>query len=613
MIFILIFVNLLYQSLPKFKISNSSLFTYRLNFVGILLAFFLVLNVSYVKSIGSGINLYTGFIFSSISNQYIEMFIYLISSLILISLINSIAFDNNSNPALAGGEATSTVQNSKESGLNWIDYYPLIILFNLLGASCLISSFDLLFMYIAIELQSFSLYILSTLNKNSINATSAGLKYFLIGGFASCLILLGVSLIYSSTGLTNFDSISILIDSFYFKNNSYLYESLNLWIQSGFIFLILGLLIKLGAAPLHQWAPDVYDKVPTKVTTWLVLIPKLSLFLFILEILNLFVLNPINSLYNFDFSVIEETYLQYCYGSEASISAAYDGSIINIVNNNLFLSFIFNYIKEVQIDILLKNILILSSLISLIIGSLLGLSQIRIKRLLAFSAISHIGFLLLSLSINTELSIESFFFYLIQYTVTNLNIFVIILLLGNILSNKAKPELEINYISELKGIFELNPILSLSLAVCLFSMAGVPPLIGFFGKQQILYSAISSDFIFISLIAISMSVISAYYYLNLIKISHFEKSDVNIYSLSLNGALGDKAKSNFIANFGTQLNINAGKTMHTQDKNIQDLGIAYNLTTILISTLTLSLLLFILKPNLLLNSTHILALALFSG
>jgi len=220
-----------------------------------------------------------------------------------------------------------------------------------------------------------------------------------------------------------------------------------------------------------------------------------------------------------------------------------------------------------------QNLLILSSLISLIIGSLLGLSQVKIKRLLAFSAISHIGFLLLSLSINTEISIESFFFYLIQYTLTNLNIFLILLAFGVILDplsylkgsltniikldikntiiyNKKNNNKEanitlsyseldldknsseglakdINFISELKGVFNINPILSLSLAICLFSLGGVPPLLGFFAKQQVLYASISSEFIFLSFVAIIMSVISAYYYLKVIKVSHFENiSDV---------------------------------------------------------------------------------------
>jgi NADH-ubiquinone oxidoreductase chain 2 len=300
-----------------------------------------------------------------------------------------------------------------------------------------------------------------------------------------------------------------------------------------------------------------------------------------------------------------------------------------------------------------QNLLILSSLISLIIGSLLGLSQVKIKRLLAFSSISHIGFLLLSLSINTEISIESFFFYLIQYTLTNLNIFLILLAFGIILDplsyfkgsltniikldqknsinyNKKNNNKEaniilsyseldlvknsseglvkdINFISELKGVFNINPILSLSLAICLFSMAGVPPLLGFFAKQQVLYASISSEFIFLSFVAIIMSVISAYYYLKIIKVSHFENvSDVKF-----------KDSLSFLINHTIIKDINNFKENKENKEN--SLSISSNLDTeilsngitFLISLLTLIIILFIIKPNLLLNSTHILALNLF--
>jgi NADH-ubiquinone oxidoreductase chain 2 len=272
-----------------------------------------------------------------------------------------------------------------------------------------------------------------------------------------------------------------------------------------------------------------------------------------------------------------------------------------------------------------QNLLILSSLISLIIGSLLGLSQVKIKRLLAFSAISHIGFLLLSLSINTEISIESFFFYLIQYTLTNLNIFLILLSFGVILdplsylkdsiTNNIKLDKnsseglakDINFISELKGVFNVNPILSLSLAICLFSMAGVPPLLGFFAKQQVLYASISSEFIFLSFVAIIMSVISAYYYLKIIKVSHFDNvSDVKFkeaLSFFINHTSIKNINNLELTKENTEYSLNIGSNLKTE--------ILSNGITFLISLLTLIITLFIIKPNLLLNSTHILALNIF--
>src|ERR1700712_3872996 len=160
---------------------------------------------------------------------------------------------------------------------------------------------------------------------------------------------------------------------------------------------------------------------------------------------------------------------------------------------------------------LLKNLFLISSLLSLILGTVVGLSQYKIKRLLAYSTISHVGFLLLALSVNTESSTESLIFYIFQYSITNLNTFLILLVFGYSLNSYALSEngktksLDIKFISELKGQFISNPILSLSFAFCLFSMAGIPPFLGFFGKQQVLYSAITSGYFFISIIAILTS------------------------------------------------------------------------------------------------------------
>jgi NADH-ubiquinone oxidoreductase chain 2 len=227
----------------------------------------------------------------------------------------------------------------------------------------------------------------------------------------------------------------------------------------------------------------------------------------------------------------------------------------------------------------LKNILLIASLLSLIIGSVVGLAQYKIKRLLAYSTISHVGFLLLALGINTEQSTESLIFYLLQYSMTNLNTFLIILAFGYILKSQAqyiKSSLDIKYISELKGQFTNNPLLSLSLALCLFSMAGVPPLLGFFAKQQVLYAATLNGYYFMSIVAILVSVISASYYLQIIKVMHFSSTTVE-------SVITPAAKANSITNTHSML----------------------------ISVITLSLVLFMLNPNIILNSTHLLALTLF--
>jgi len=650
MIIFLILLSILCKSLPWFKNNLSNLSFIRLSCLSIFFSILLIGNMLNIKNIGTGISIYSGFLNISYYNQIIEMFIYFIGSLILISLLpNKINLNDNERPENIGSLVIQA---------GWLFNYPLIILFNLLGASCLITSSDLLFLYISIELQSFSLYILSSLNKNSIPATGAGLKYFLIGGLASCFILLGIGLIYSSTGLTQFESLTMLAFPNYNSFNLIFSQSnFNLWLESGIIFIVTGLLIKLGSAPFHQWAPDVYDKVPTKVTIWLVLIPKLSIFILLFELFNIFVISG-RSFTEYSLLLPESltTFESYLFGSQHWLQEK-GTTIIDSVN--IFtpdsISITNDILKFTSSEnfYLPQNLLILSSLISLIIGALLGLSQVKIKRLLAFSAISHIGFLLLSLSINTEISIESFFFYLIQYTITNLNIFLILLSFGVILDplsyfkgsltniikldqnntitiNKQNTNKEanitlpyseldldknssevlakdINFISELKGVFNVNPILSLSLAICLFSMGGVPPLLGFFAKQQVLYASISSEFIFLSFVAIIMSVISAYYYLKIIKVSHFENvSNVKFkeaLSFLMNHAIIIDKNNLELSKENKEYYLNLGSNLDTE--------ILSNGITFLISLLTLIITLFIIKPNLLLNSTHILALNIF--
>ena len=220
----------------------------------------------------------------------------------------------------------------------------------------------------------------------------------------------------------------------------------------------------------------------------------------------------------------------------------------------------------------------------MIIGTVVGLAQSRLKRLLTYSTISHVGFILLALAINSESSIDSLIFYIMQYSITNLNTFLIILALGYIgagaTSGTKEPKgLDIKFISELKGQFFSNPLLSLSLTVCLFSMAGIPPLMGFFAKQFVLYSAIQSGYYFMAIIGIIVSVISASYYLKIIRVLH----DNSVSPSHPSDPRGTNGVEGTITNFHS----------------------------FLISTLTLSIFFFVLKPSLLLNSTQLLSLSLF--
>ena len=265
--------------------------------------------------------------------------------------------------------------------------------------------------------------------------------------------------------------------------------------------------------------------------------------------------------------------------------------IINTINLDIIFSNILNGESNYLNINLIKNLLLISSFLSLIIGTIVGLAQTKIKRLLAYSTISHIGFTLLAISVNTEESLESVLFYIIQYSFTNLNIFFIILAFGYILKNNIKKNeenIDISFISELKGQFKYNPLLTLSLAISLFSMAGIPPLLGFFAKAGVLYSSTQNGYYFISLIAIIVSVISAYYYLAIIKVMHFDNTNIS------------NNNNNIIqAPISSPLGVRRGESMIT------------NLHSFIISVLTLSILLFILKPSIILNSIHLIALNIF--
>jgi NADH-ubiquinone oxidoreductase chain 2 len=344
-------------------------------------------------------------------------------------------------------------------------------------------------------------------------------------------------------------------------------------------------------------AMDVYDDTPTIVTIWLTIMPKISILIFLLELYTGF-------------------------------------KSFNIILNNNYIYELINLNYSLNVSSIMKNLLLLSSLLSLLIGSIVGLVQIKIKRLLAYSTINHIGFILLALAINTEQSIDSFLFYVIQYTITNLNIFLIIIALGyiynystyisknNLEIKKKKDSIEsvlepidnkadiqnlsfspitinknntfilkdIKYISDIKGQFFSNPLISLSFSICLFSMAGVPPLIGFFSKQFVLYSAIENGYNFMSFVCILVSVISASYYLKIIKLLMHESVDSVRSTLPIDSNLESKYYYN------------------TKNETL----ILSNYHSFLISTLTLSILLFIFKSSLILNSTQLLSLSLFN-
>ncbi len=451
--------------------------------------------------LNKGIGLHGGLVYISNITQVFHIFIFIISILILqltgfhyrklwtpeYASLKDLLFNNLN-------YYRTKIVNKMGEQFKIIEY-PLILLFIITGACLLISTNDLVSIFLSIELQSYGLYLLSTIYRNSELSTTGGLIYFLIGGLSSCFILLGTSLLYANSGTSSLDAIYVI-------NNISDINSINSWykpyyINFSLLIFSLGFLVKIGAAPFHFWSPDVYDAIPTVVTAFVAIIAKISIFIFLLQ-------------------------------------------LVYYTNNNFFeISWTFS--------------LIVSSFLSLIIGTVVGLTQFRIKRLLAYSTISHVGFILLALAVSSVESLQAFIFYIVQYSISNLNIFIILIAIGysfysyvsndtekdNLIDKNNSP---IQLVSQLRGFFYVNPFLAISLAITIFSFVGIPPLIGFFGKQMVLSAALDKGYVFIVLVAIFTSVIGGVYYLNIVKETFFYKPNCSIIEgYEISGSIRDKS------------------------------------------------------------------------
>ena len=541
--------------------------------------------------LAKGIGIFGGLFHTTATTNTFHIFIFLITSVILLLTSfypRKVWLKHNSSPnkiLFTKLIFYGTLITNKMGEQYKIIEYSLIILFIVTGSVFLISTSDLVSIFLSIELQSYGLYLLSTIYRDSEPATSGGLMYFLLGGLSSCFILLSTALLYANSGTTNLDSLYIITSiSNESKENltGLLYWYKPYYIHISLLFMGVGFLFKVSAAPFHFWSPDVYDAIPTVVTTFVAIIAKISIFIFLLELVHY----TGKSMFDMDFSWTQS--------------------------------------------------LLFSSLLSLIIGTVVGLTQSRIKRLFAFSTISHVGFILLGLTIHTVESTQAFMFYLIQYSISNLNAFMLIITIGyslycyvyngNSLEDKEtenskqtdngkekenskeisdkKENLQdlnnspIQLIDQLKGYYYINPVLSLSLAITLFSFAGIPPLIGFFGKMMILSAAIDNGYIFMSLVAILTSVISAVYYLTIIKQIFFDKNDYR---------LNEQLES-----FNAEGLITEEKSIVEKvNIKIDNIVISSSLS-LSISVITLIITLFIFIPEELLSLANILALVLFN-
>lgn len=505
------------------------------NRIAILILIYCIFNDIYSLSVVTkGIGLHGGLLLINNITQVFHIFVYLISALIL--TLTSFY------PRKVWVEEHSSLTNllfnkfvyyntkiiNKMGEQFKITEYPLIILFIVTGAVFLMSTNDLVSIFLAIELQSYGLYILSTIYRNSELSTTGGLIYFLLGGLSSCFILLGTGLLYANSGSTSLDSLYIITSLSDINCTDLWYKPY--YINLSLVIFTIGFLFKVSAAPFHFWSPDVYDAIPTVVTTFVALIAKISIFILLLQLVY---------------------YTNY--GNWTSI-------------------------------------FLMSSFFSLVIGTVVGLTQFRIKRLLAYSTISHVGFLLLALGISSVESTQAFIFYLTQYTISNLNVFFILIAIGYSLycytsENKEHEELldknnsPIQLVSQLKGFFYVNPFLALSLAITIFSFAGIPPLVGFFGKQMVLSAALDKGLIFLSLIAILTSVIGAIYYLSIIKEMFFSEPEYKVNTFLENL----KIKGNIIKN---------GQKIQNVSFNYNNIVLSSPISFI-ISNITLIILLFL--------------------
>ena len=329
--------------------------------------------------------------------------------------------------------------------------YPIIILISILGMFFMVSSNDIILFYLGLELQSLSLYILASIDRDNLKSSESGIKYFVLSALSSGLLLYGCSLLYGFTGSTNFDLIANELG----KENAGAVFAM--------VFILVGLAFKVSAVPFHMWTPDVYEGAPTSITSYFAVVPKVAG----LAVLIKFMLIPFSKI-----------------------------------------------LMEWQ------TIIIFISIASMILGAVAAIGQKNIKRLLAYSSIGHIGYALAGVATGVISGYESSIVYISIYVVMNLGAFSCLYLL------KKDGEYKEN-ISDLSGISKKHPILAISFLVILFSLAGIPPLGGFFAKFYVFTAVVEQKMYTLAIIGLLTTVISAFYYLKIIKIIYFDDSVIS--------------------------------------------------------------------------------------
>ena len=327
--------------------------------------------------------------------------------------------------------------------------FSVIMIYAVLGMSIMVSANNLLSLYIGLEMQALSLYVMAAFNRDSLRASEAGLKYFVLGALSSGLLLYGASLIYGFTGHLDFAGIAASIET----------GGMNIGIIGGMVFMMCGLAFKISAAPFHMWTPDVYEGAPTPVTGFFASAPKFAAMALIARLL---------------FGPLEDVFSQW------------------------------------------QQVVAALAFVSMFVGAVGALSQRNIKRLMAYSSIANMGYALVPLAAGTMFGVKGMLIFMSIYVITSIGVFAAILQMR--IRNGM-----VEQISDLSGLAQTNRPMALVMTVFFFSLAGIPPLLGFFGKLFAFWPAVDAGLVWLVVAALVASTIGAFYYLRVIKTIWFDE------------------------------------------------------------------------------------------
>ena len=341
--------------------------------------------------------------------------------------------------------------------------YPVLMSLSVLGMFMLVSASGLLSLYIGLELQSLCLYVLCAFNREDKRATEAALKYFVLGSLASGLMLYGMSLLYGFSGRLDFGAVAALFVEGGQNVEGVRFAGSRLGASVGLGLLLIGLCFKLSTVPFHAWTPDVYEGAPTPVVAFFATAPKLAVMMALARVL-------------------------------------------------------FEAFSTVPYWTLLLSVLAVASMV---LGAFAALRQENIKRLLAYSTIGHVGYALLGLIANSRFGMVALSLYMFVYVITNLGVFACLLSMRT-RDLDGTTYKTIDSIEDFRGLAQTRPFMALCLLVLLFSLVGIPPLGGFFAKFFVFSAVLEEGLAWLAIIGVLTSVVSAYYYLRLVRLMYFE-------------------------------------------------------------------------------------------